>query len=282
LDEEHAKLWSDQRKPVLPWLVLRYPASEDARPPLWAGRFDAGCRALVDSPARREIARRLLHGDAVVWVLLEGGDRKQDDAAAVLLRDELKKLEKTLRLPDAIGTDVKLLSSLPVKIAFSTLRVARTDPTEKLFVKMLLDSDPDFAPAQGPIVFPLFGRGRAFDGLLGKGINPNTIRDTARHLIGACSCEIKRQNPGTDLLLAADWDAILDRPETDDAELLLSVKQESGTNEPARPHDAEPAAASSSRRSLLWFGVTVAGLMTLLTGIWVWRSRTPSTGAPSS
>ncbi len=49
--------------------------------------------------------------------------------------------------------------------------------------------------------------------MLGKGINAETIQDAAKFLCGACSCLVKRLNPGVDLLMAADWDAILDNRE---------------------------------------------------------------------
>ena len=38
------------------------------------------------------------------------------------------------------------------------------------------------------------------------GINPRTIEDACRFLIGGCQCTVKEQNPGADLLLAVDWD----------------------------------------------------------------------------
>jgi hypothetical protein len=45
--------------------------------------------------------------------------------------------------------------------------------------------------------------------LVGKGITGKNLHDAAEFLAGACSCEIKDQNPGFDLLLAADWEALL-------------------------------------------------------------------------
>ena len=78
-----------------------------------------------------------------------------------------------------------------------------------MLIEMLLHTDSDLAKSTESMVFPIFGRGRALDALIGKGINADTIKDTARFLCGACSCEAKRLNPGVDLLMAADWDAIL-------------------------------------------------------------------------
>ena len=45
--------------------------------------------------------------------------------------------------------------------------------------------------------------------LIGAGVTAENIHDSAAFLVGACSCEVKEQNPGFDLLLAADWDVLL-------------------------------------------------------------------------
>jgi hypothetical protein len=74
---------------------------------------------------------------------------------------------------------------------------------------MLIHSESDLAERTEPMVFPVYGRGRALWGLIGPGITASNIRDSASFLVGACSCEVKEQNPGFDLLLAADWDELL-------------------------------------------------------------------------
>ena len=43
--------------------------------------------------------------------------------------------------------------------------------------------------------------------LIGKGINARMIDQIAGFVTGACSCQVKAQNPGTDLLIQKDWDA---------------------------------------------------------------------------
>jgi hypothetical protein len=99
--EPWQQLWQGQGTPPLPWVVLRYPEGEEARKVAWAGPLRSDVlRAPADSPMRREIARRLMKGDSIVWVLLESGDRARDEAAAARLQAELKKLQKAIRLPD--------------------------------------------------------------------------------------------------------------------------------------------------------------------------------------
>ena len=85
--------------------------------------------AWIDSPARRDIAKKLLGGDSVVWLLVESGDKDRDDAVAervsqeapvILLREErrearlggaanvanmLRGLEADVTLAGVVGDD---------------------------------------------------------------------------------------------------------------------------------------------------------------------------------
>jgi hypothetical protein len=199
------------RGPVqMPYLVARYPAVTGIKPNLWAGPlWGAPFRALLDSPLRREIGKRLLAGDTAVWVLIESGDRDQDEAARQLLTQQIRKLETTLELPELKpGDDDKLTrdGAPPLRIAFSVVRLARTDPAEGWLLETFLGMEEDLRGRKEPIVFPIFGRGVALYALVGKGINADTIATAAGFLVGECTCEVRRQNPGVDLLMTADWE----------------------------------------------------------------------------
>lgn len=220
----------------LPWMVLLFPdllrppqdawPSADttrgpqwtAPPPeseqVWAGAFNSdNVRALLHSPKRREIARLILDGQAAVWVLLECGNQEEDNAAAELLETELNKIERLVELPGPMadaGDDVFYTDDwLPVPVSFSTVRLSRSDPAEQAFVNMLIGSEPDLKEYSEPMAFPVFGRGRVLWALVGKGVNERNIEETCAFLAGWCSCQVKALNPGTDLLMAADWDAAL-------------------------------------------------------------------------
>ena len=80
------------------------------------------------------------------------------------------------------------------------VKLSRTDPAEEIFVKMLLGTESDLASYHTPLAFPVFGRGRALYALVGKGIKRKLIKSTCNTIIGWCSCTIKEDNPGTDLL----------------------------------------------------------------------------------
>lgn len=73
-DEAMRKLWEAQSTSELPWMVIRYPRSSQIPENVWSGHFTTTVvEALLDSPTRKEIARRILSGESAVWVLLESG-----------------------------------------------------------------------------------------------------------------------------------------------------------------------------------------------------------------
>jgi hypothetical protein len=74
---------------------------------------------------------------------------------------------------------------------------------------MLLSTEPDLPFIKAPMAFPVFGRGRVLYALVGKGIKKKLIEETCNSVIGWCSCTIKEDNPGADLLFAADWEKIV-------------------------------------------------------------------------
>lgn len=194
----------------LPLLVLHYPPQLQIPDPIWTGPLTKDSFAqLTESAMRQEIVRRLVDGQTAVWLLLESGQAAADDAAAALIQEELKRLEQQLKLPELTSAeDDKLLAAAPLKLSFSVLRVSRGD-ADQLLIQTLLHAEPDLLERRDPMVFPIFGRGRAMWPLIGPGITPSNIRESASFLVGACSCEIKDLNPGFDLLVAADWDTLL-------------------------------------------------------------------------
>jgi hypothetical protein len=228
--QELVELFEEQPdKETLPLLVVRYPATSGREVNVWSGRLNAeAVRKLLDSPARREIVRRIVGGDSAVWILLDSGDRAKDDAAEKLLRAELTKLQQTLKLPELTDDPEDRLSGKgpELKLAFSLLRVSRTDPTEAMLVHMLQGLE-EKLPTDRPMAYAVYGRGRALPPMIGAGIRPDNIRADARFVTGPCTCKVKEQNPGVELLILADWDAPANR------QPMLSL-----------PGDASPAPAN--------------------------------------
>ncbi len=199
----------------LPAMVLLYPAGLRLPEPAWIGPLTGATVAqLLDSPLRREIGRRLLGGESAVWVLVESGDGSADTQAAELLERRLRHLEETMELPELDPADLREEApekpAEKLKVDFSMLRVSRQDPEESVLVGMLLGLETDLAERREPIVFPIFGQGRVLYALVGRGISNAMIDEAAGFLTGACSCVVKEENPGSDLLMAVDWDRLVE------------------------------------------------------------------------
>jgi hypothetical protein len=226
---------------------------------------------MTDSPMRREIAKRILEGETAVWILLESGDAAADGAAAATLARELPPLEKSLKLPEHADGDPPLLSDLPLRVSFSTLKLRRDDPAERFLVDMLLQSEPDLVTPAKPTVFPVFGRGRALWALVGAGINKDQIEKTGAFLVGACSCIVKEENPGVDLLVTMDWEGALAVEHPLPAVIAVTAEPPAAPMltparaAPARPADVPPP--RHPRREWLWAGVGGAFILVLVTGI---------------
>lgn len=196
---------------MFPLIVLRYPHVSGNNKIVWSGSLNKMHIArLLNSPVRSNIAEKLAREATAVWILLESGDKRKDDAAFDLLERELRRLEQTLVLPDpelwwdnSRGIPVERI----LRINFQIIRVSRSDPREEYLVNMLINSERDLAGFQTePIVFPVYGRGIILYSIVGKVINEWNIREAATFITGPCSCQAKLLNPGIDLLISADWD----------------------------------------------------------------------------
>jgi len=258
-------LWAAQSEPELPWTVVRYPEGLEIEESAWSGRLSVkAAKALVDSPARREGARRIVEGESAVWVLLEIGDQKKDDAAAKLLKAQLKKMSDTLELPQPLPVwgdpeyqEGDAEQKPPLRASFSMVRVRRSDPAEALFVSMLLHTEPDLKTLSEPMAFAIFGRARTLPALVGAGINEENIAYACAFLVGPCACQIKALNPGLDLLFAADWEAALDGREVEAPELpplrglsaLAAAAKPAPNPAPAPPLPARVETPATSRAS---------------------------------
>ncbi len=205
--EEPKALLGEKVPEKLPALAIWYPGLKGRTAPFWTGEFTpAAVSQLIESPKRKELAKRLTAGQSGVWILVESGNAAKDKAALQLLNQELETATKQLKemLP-AIAEEAETPG---LSFEFSVLPVSRSDPNEQFLLAMLLNSEPDLQTYAGePILFPIFGRGRALYALIGEGISADNIREAVGFLTGPCGCEVKMLNPGVDLLMAVNWDA---------------------------------------------------------------------------
>ncbi len=195
---------------------LTFPHPEPGDTEAWSGKLDAATiERMTASPARTEIVKRTLAGDSTVWVVVESGRKDEDDRAAAALEKRLRYLEQASELPpiDPNDPSSKLGPGPALGVKFSVVRVRHDDPAEQIFLKMLTGPKATDAPSKGPWIAAVFGRGRALGAWSAEGFGDEQIEEVCSFLLGACSCEVKRLNPGWDLLVNADWEERLDAAE---------------------------------------------------------------------
>lgn len=234
---------------------------------LFAGRLDEKqVRAMVDSPARKQLGKLLQDGNAAVLLVLTGPDKDANrqaekvagEVVAMADRGEFPVsggdgLPPDQFLPEPPGDtppqDPRQDDS-PPKLKLAVLKLARTDPAEKWLVDSLLSVEPDLRQskyAKSAMVFAVYGRGRAMPPYLDKGITKENLADCVVFLSGPCSCQIKEQNPGVDLLIRRDWDAVAEALAAKDPAFRGGpfgyqefAPDESGDWSPAAAADAPP------------------------------------------
>lgn len=200
---------------------LLSPDAAHAGTPLWEGRVNEQIIArLLDSPGRAELVRRLVGGDSVVWVLVESGDPSRDEPFAKALEKRLRYLQQVVALPPTDPNDLssRLGPGPELRVRFSILRIAGWNggaqvsresagaPHEESFlVPFLAGVKSGLAKERGPWAAAVFGRGRVLGAWPAADLGDEQIEEVTLFLAGACSCQVKRQNPGWDLLLKVDW-----------------------------------------------------------------------------
>ncbi len=193
-----------------PIIKLFFPNEHKIPEVVWEGGLtEENIKKIVYSPTRDRIFKNIQNGDAAVWVFLKSGHKEKDEKQLNILKDQLYFLSKNLRLSQS-ATDVSGnpldINIINTGVTFSLVELDRNDPAEAIFIEILLRTEADLKLFKNvPLAFPVFGQGRTLYALVGNGINPKNIETACSAIIGWCSCTIKDDNPGTDLLLTADW-----------------------------------------------------------------------------
>jgi hypothetical protein len=193
-----------------PWMQVRYRAP-DANFIAWTGPCTTtNLNHVLDSPMRQAILAHLTRGASTVFVMVNSDDPQADQQAIKMAWDELRLLEQKIKLPiqSKDGPQIKL--PLPLKVSFPLLVLDRNRPEELALVRLLLATEPDLDKVKGPLLVPIFGRGRVLGSLSGKELNEEEIQKVAEFLCRECSCRVKDLNPGVDLLVVAEWNSLFD------------------------------------------------------------------------
>ncbi len=152
-------------------------------------RYDSPDRmkGLAVSPTRDKIASEILRGKLCVMLYLSSGVKEKDD--------------KGLRaLTAAIG-------SSPFKAIIPVVELSRSDPAEKHFISLLLNVESDLSEINEPMLFGIFGKFKALEPLVAGGITEENVNYMIEFLTADCSCLIKDDLPGTDILYSGKWDS---------------------------------------------------------------------------
>lgn len=250
--------------------------SRESRQLVWSGTLDhASLAALLDSPARKKIVESILAGDSFIWVIADNGS-PQDTAEVERIEKRLRFLEQVAALPiqDPNDPDSQLGPGPPLRLKFTTLRLRRDDPEEKVLLKMLAGPKGEFDPASTSFAAPVFGKGRVLGAWPLTLLDDATLEEASMFLVGRCGCRIKNDNPGWDLLLNVDWEKALAA-----AGQIRVVAEETGEPAVLAPKTPEvvaimPEAAAQDagdEGSSIWvaLGAVILGLLAL----WGLKSR---------
>src|SRR6185503_19148933 len=105
-------------------------------------------------------------------------------------------------------------------------------------------------------------RGRALEPLIAAGVTRDNVMEQAGYLCGACSCEVKEQNPGMDLLMAANWQPVDTTPQIE----IVSISPE-----------VQPAPAATRQFPI---ALVAVGIFVIAVGALVLRRMNQSSGGP--
>ena len=169
---------------------------EDAAQPYYALYYEnrlfsryndpAELRNISSSPVRDKIAMELKAGKLCVMVYLKSGNSEKDSRTIQVLR--------------------KAIDSSPFKDIIPVVELSRSTIEENHFISMLLNVEADLKTIKEPMLFGVFGRFKALEPLLAGGITEENINLMIDFLTADCSCLIKDDLPGTDILYINAWD----------------------------------------------------------------------------
>jgi hypothetical protein len=224
--------WEAQENPQVPSYMLVTPRGVQ----VYQGDIDkADVAALLESPARAKVARLLEEGSTGVFLFLEGKDAAANkaalEAAGTVIADveagNIKLYSGAVDMfpgaPKAAPSDAadagddkdeKDAESEKdrTKHQVGLIRIARDDAREVWLRRMLMATERDLAKyGDEPMLFAVYGRGRALPAFIGNGISRDNLLDCLYFISGACSCTVKEQNPGVDLLVRHDWNAAAEK-----------------------------------------------------------------------
>ena len=213
-DSKQREIWDDLRQNTeasLPQVLVRTRLGRGQFINHWHGSLASLTdQKVLQSPARDEIRDRLLSGHSVVWLLIRSSDQTKNANAKRLAENTFRTLQSKIQLPEGIGLPgSELYADVPLILKFSLLEIDPDDKNELFLAGLLTGLRKQPFDEGEPLFVPVFGRGRALEVIPANDMSARLMEDLTAYLSGACSCQVKEQNPGFDLLIEADWDTQL-------------------------------------------------------------------------
>lgn len=144
-------------------------------------------RDLVSSPLRDRIAGEIMKGKLCIMLYLKTGNTEKDQKG-------LSELKETIE-------------ASPFSAIIPLVELNRNDAAEKHFISMLLNVENDLKDLNEPMLFGIFGRFKALEPLVAGGIKGENINLMIEFLTSDCSCLVKDNLPGMDILYVNKWDS---------------------------------------------------------------------------
>lgn len=263
-----------------PHLQVFYPERDGRRQLCWEGELDQKtAEHWLESPLRDQIRDDLVAGASAVWLLIESSDARLNAEVKTTLENGLELARAQIQIPDGViprdgasdylkanpesSMDDVLRSDVPLKVEF-VVRSLRRDDDQELAIRQMVAGMANENDV--PLLVPIFGRGRMLDAIDASSLTTDTVLSACRYMIGECSCTVKTQNPGVDMLIHSDWSEALG------AETLVLVEtQIDQTPELVEIPTGEFAAVSTEtttfgggRNGIVVAATVIAGLLAVL------------------
>jgi len=202
-----------------PHLQVFYPERNGSRRLCWEGSFtSAVADKWLRSPLRSKLADELVAGASAVFVLVECEDPELNQQVEETVRRGVSQAMAEITIPEGViprlganeylqqhpeaSLDDVLRCDVPLKVDFQIVRLALDNQSE--FALRAMGSGLA-ASSSGPWLIPVFGRGRMLDTIDARELTARTVMNACQYMVGECSCTVKTQNPGVDLLMSANW-----------------------------------------------------------------------------
>jgi hypothetical protein len=141
---------------------------------------------LTYSPLREKIAKELMAGKLCVMLYLKTGIPEIDEERKQIIKQTIE--------------------TSPFSKIITLIELCRNDKNENHFVTLLLNVEDDLKYINEPMLFGIFGRFKALEPLVSKGITEENVNLMINFLTADCSCLIKDDLPGTDILYTNNWE----------------------------------------------------------------------------